>query len=135
MRSPPNRPVWLAVLVVGLIAAGWVIYDREAENVSWERGHALTGGDPHRGAARFAAYGCGACHSVSGVPGATGHVGPPLDGIGSRAIIAGELENRPDNLMRWIMNPQSVEPGVDMPNLGVSPADARDIAAFLYTRT
>jgi cytochrome c1 len=34
----------------------------------------------------------------------------------------------------WIQDPQHVAPGTDMPNLGVSGGDARDITAFLYTR-
>ena len=62
-------------------------------------------------------------------------VGPPLDTIGKRAIIAGRLSNTPDNLERWIATPQSVSPGTAMPNLGVKPDQARDIATFLYTRS
>ena len=55
--------------------------------------------------------------------------------FGARAIIGGRLENRPANLIRWISNPQAVAPGTAMPNLNVKPADARDIAAFLYTNS
>ena len=65
---------------------------------------------------------------------ASGAVGPPLDGIAARAIIAGKLDNRPDNLERWIRDPQAVNPGTAMPDLDVGRRDARDIAAFLYTR-
>jgi cytochrome c1 len=50
-------------------------------------------------------------------------------------MIAGKLSNTPDNVEQWIRNPQSVTPGTDMPNLNVSERDARDITAFLYTRT
>jgi cytochrome c1 len=50
-----------------------------------------------------------------------------------RSYIAGQLVNSPDNLVRWIMDPQGVEPGTAMPNLGVVPVVARDMAAYLYT--
>jgi cytochrome c2 len=72
---------------------------------------------------------------LGGIPQAHGSVGPPLDGIGGRAIVGGKLENKPDNLEMWLQNPQKVTPGTAMPNLGVTPADSRDLAALLYTRT
>ncbi|MDQ4088603.1 MAG: cytochrome c [Pseudomonadota bacterium] len=99
------------------------------------RAEAITGGNVDRGKRLFSAYGCGGCHSLTGVPQARGLVGPTLDGIGSRAILAGRLENKPENLMRWIGDPQSVAPGTAMPRLGVREQDQRDIAAFLYDRS
>ncbi len=77
-------------------------------------------------------YGCGACHSIPGVPGANGTVGPPLDHFYEHMYIAGRLTNTEDNLVTWIRNPQQVIPGDAMPNMGVSESDARDIAAYLY---
>lgn len=91
------------------------------------------GGDPTRGRQLIAQYGCASCHTVPGAPGANGLVGPPLTRFGARSYIAGELPNNADNLQRWIRNPQSVEPGTAMPNLGVTAPDAKDIAAYLYT--
>jgi cytochrome c2 len=99
------------------------------------RAEAITGGRVDRGERAFTRYGCGSCHQVAGVPQADGRVGPPLDGIAGRAIIAGRLENEPRNLSRWIEHPQQVNPGTAMPELSVTPGDARDIAAFLYTRS
>ena len=93
----------------------------------------LTGGDPDRGRHAIRSYGCGTCHSIRGVPGADGLVGPPLDGIGARAYVAGVLTNTPANLVRWIRQPREVDPLTAMPDVGVSVPDARDIAAFLYT--
>lgn len=90
-------------------------------------------GDPEQGKQALARYGCGACHTVAGVPGARGLVGPPLTGIGERAYIAGVLANTPNNMVIWIMNPQVIVPGNAMPNLDVSEADARDMVAYLYT--
>jgi cytochrome c1 len=60
-------------------------------------------------------------------------VGPPLDFFSRRTMIAGELPNTPDNLVRWIENPPSVEAGTAMPKLGLSDEQARDVAAYLYT--
>ena len=86
-----------------------------------------------RGKQRIQAYGCGSCHQIPGIDGATGMVGPSLEGFAKRTFIAGQLPNTNDSLVRWIMVPQSVSPGNAMPNLGVSERDARDIAAYLAT--
>ncbi|MEU5942989.1 c-type cytochrome [Micromonospora sp. NPDC047548] len=90
-------------------------------------------GRPARGAALIAQYGCGSCHTIPGIDRANGLVGPPLTRFGARSYIAGSLVNNGDNLRHWIADPQSVEPGTAMPNLGVSPIDAQDIAAYLFT--
>ena len=50
-----------------------------------------------------------------------------------RAYIAGQLPNQPENLIRWLVDPQAIEPGTAMPDLDVTPELARDIAAYLYT--
>ncbi len=88
-------------------------------------------GSPGRGAQLINSYGCATCHTVPGVRGADGTVGPPLTKFGLRSYIAGELPNSEDNLVRWIQDPQDVEPGTAMPDLGVTEADATDIAAYL----
>jgi cytochrome c len=93
----------------------------------------LTRGEPSRGREAIARYGCGACHTVPGVDGASGLVGPPLNNIGSRTILAGQLPNTPENMILWIRQPQQVESNTQMPNLHVTPRDARDMAAYLYT--
>lgn len=90
-------------------------------------------GDPERGARLIQEYGCAACHTVPGVRGADGKVGPPLTEFGTRSFIAGNLRNNGENLQRWIRDPQEVEPGTAMPDLGVKPLDAKDIAAYLFT--
>ena len=48
-------------------------------------------------------------------------------------MIAGMLPNTPDNLVLWLQRPQSVVPGNGMPDMGLSPRQAHDIAAYLYT--
>ena len=94
---------------------------------------AITGGDPSRGPDLLRKYGCQSCHTIPGVIGANGLVGPPLAGIASRSYIAGVLPNAPDNMLRWIRDPRGVDSLTAMPNTGVTPSDARHIAAYLYT--
>lgn len=135
VHAPPAStgplPLWagaLALLVgsVALGACGHGAADAEAR--------ALTGGTPARGAAAIRAYGCGSCHTIPGIPGADALVGPPLQGLVRRAYVGGVLPNTPDNLVRWIRHPRQVSPRTAMPELGVTAADARDIAAYLYSR-
>jgi cytochrome c2 len=90
-------------------------------------------GDPKHGADLVRNYGCGGCHTIPGIAGADGNVGPPLNRVGTRTYIAGFLHNSPDNMAFWIENPQKVLPGNAMPQMGIPAADARDIAAFLST--
>ena len=90
-------------------------------------------GDAKRGADLVKNYHCGGCHDIPGIAGADGNVGPPLHRIGTRTYIAGFLQNSPDNMAFWIQDPQKVLPGNAMPQMGIPPDQARDIAAFLYT--
>jgi cytochrome c2 len=95
---------------------------------------ALTqGGDAARGRELIRSYGCGSCHTIPHVRGAVAIVGPNLQGIASRAYIAGVVPNQPEYMMQWIMNPPSIDSKTAMPNLHVTARDARDIAAYLYT--
>jgi len=93
----------------------------------------LTGGDPDRGVNAIGRYGCGSCHTIPGIRGATALVGPPLTRVASRSYLAGEIQNTPANMVRWIQHPQKIEKGTVMPEMGVTETDARDIAAYLYT--
>jgi cytochrome c2 len=93
----------------------------------------LTGGDPDRGVNAIGRYGCGSCHTIPGIRGANALVGPPLNRIARRSYLAGEVQNTPANMVRWIQHPQRIEKGTVMPEMGVTENDARDIAAYLYT--
>ncbi len=92
----------------------------------------VPGGDPGIGAELIAQFGCGSCHTIPGIREADGNVGPPLTDFAERQIIAGQVPNNADNLIQWIMDPQSIEPGTAMPNLSVTEEQARDIAAYLF---
>ena len=136
MRSISSK-AFFAILapLVFLIALIGIAYEYQHQRARM-REHAATevGGDPSRGEAMFIQYGCGSCHALKNVRTATGMVGPPLDGIALRMIIAGHLANNPTNMESWIRDPQHVSPGTAMPDLNVGAQDARDITAFLYTR-
>jgi cytochrome c len=120
-----------------LAAVGWVLlvcacHSSDARSVTMMAGdpdHA----DAETGARLAWAYGCGTCHVIPGVVGADAEIGPPLSGWSRRSYIAGTLPNEPDELVRWIVDPQMVEPYTAMPDLGVTEGQARHIAAYLYT--
>jgi cytochrome c2 len=132
--SPKAGAALLGAIVVVAVAGG-ILADTIDERTDIRAAAAnATGGDPLRGEAMFIQYGCGSCHGLKHVRTASGTIGPPLDGIAVRAIVAGKLSNNPANLERWIRDPQGVTPGTAMPDLHVGEGDARDIAAFLYTR-
>ncbi|HEX5042505.1 MAG TPA: c-type cytochrome [Candidatus Polarisedimenticolaceae bacterium] len=92
-----------------------------------------TGGRADRGRAVIGSSRCGTCHVIPGVRGARGTLAPPLTAFALRAWVGGELPNTPENVVRWIESPRSVEPGTAMPDLGLDEQQARDVAAYLYT--
>lgn len=93
----------------------------------------VAGGSAQLGQKLIAQYQCGACHAIPGVPAATSQAGPALAGFGRRSYIAGGIPNFPAPLTQWLVDPPAMKPGTMMPNVGVSPADARHMAAYLYT--
>lgn len=93
---------------------------------------AIVAGNPERGRALIRSNGCSSCHIIPGVSGADGLVGPPLTHMGRRIYIAGVRRNTPANMEAWLENPQAIVPGNVMPNMGLTPADAQDITAYLY---
>lgn len=90
-------------------------------------------GDAQRGKLLIERYHCGRCHTIPGVAAARGKLVAPLARFGLRSYIAGTVPNDPQHLARWIQDPRSIDPSTSMPDMGVSPADARDIASYLGT--
>ncbi len=69
------------------------------------------------GEAVFNAGGCIGCHAMVGtaLAGVLATKGPNLTHVGSRStIVAGLLQNTPENLAKWLSNPDSVKSGVLM---------------------
>ena len=93
----------------------------------------LVGGEPELGRALIGSYGCGTCHTIEGIPGARGRVGPILDDYATRSMLAGIVPNTPPILVAWLMDPPAIAPRTAMPAMGISEAEARHIAAYLYS--
>lgn len=114
------------MLLVGMLVLSACQGDaREPEEVP--------GGDPEAGKELIIAYDCGACHNIPGVEGADGRTAPGLHVWPNRAFVAGRLDNNPENVIRFIKDPQEVRPGIDMPDLGLTEEEARHITAYLFT--
>jgi cytochrome c oxidase subunit 2 len=74
---------------------------------------------------------CAMCHTISGT-GAGGTVGPNLTHLASRrTIAAGTLPNTTGNLAGWILDPQSLKPGVKMPPSQLDPQQLRALLSYL----
>jgi cytochrome c len=131
-------PVWPLLAVMALIiavAVGWAAakaWETRQQNIKVAQ--ALTGGDRTQAPALVTRYGCGGCHTISGIPGATGKVAPPLSDLRQRVYIGGVLPNTAPNLIDWIVDPRRFSPRTAMPVTGISKEEARDIAAYLYAQ-
>lgn len=121
-------------VLLGLVSALLVLTVNGCDAGHAKRAYGLSSvGNSRHGKELIASYGCGACHLIPGVHAARGMVGPPLIYLSQRTMIAGEVPNTPENLVRWIENPKNIEPKTAMPNLGLTEDQAYDIAAYLYT--
>jgi len=89
--------------------------------------------DAQRGRDVFLASTCAMCHAVSGTT-ASARKAPDLTHLASRSTLAaGTLPNKPENLARWIEDPQRYKPGVNMPPHALPPQDAQALVAWLGT--
>jgi len=76
---------------------------------------------------------CINCHTVAGTV-ATGRFGPDLTHLASRDTIAsGPIQNTPENLRKWVGDPNSMKPGVLMPSMHLNDHDLDVITAYLTT--
>jgi cytochrome c len=117
------------LVIIASAAAAWSSR-REAQRVA----RTITGGDASRAPDIIRRHGCAGCHTIPGIPGADGQVGPPLSGLIHRLYIGGVTTNSPEHLIQWIVSPQAFSPRSAMPATGISEAEARDVAAYLYAR-
>ena len=92
---------------------------------------APTDATAQRGQQIFQQQACGNCHAIRGTS-AAGGIAPDLTHIGSRTTLAaGALTNTPENLQRWLRDPQRIKPGANMPSFKLSDADAQALTAYL----
>ena len=84
------------------------------------------------GKALYARSACVGCHTIRGV--SAGVVGPDLTHFGSRkTLAAGILPNTLGNVAAFVRDPAAIKPGVKMPTLGLTEAQARAVAAYLLS--
>jgi cytochrome c oxidase subunit II len=91
--------------------------------------------DPAASAGRstFLAQSCVNCHRVRGTP-AQGRYAPDLTHLMARQTLAsGMVENTPENLRRWVDDPQKIKPGCLMPAFGLSDRERDDLVRYLLT--
>lgn len=121
--APLSRATSLTLLALAGLAAGGGDAAPPLEPVAR--------GNPARGLRLLTQYQCGSCHAIPGVPAARGIHGPTLQAFGKRSYIAGRVPNFPETLAQWMVAPASLVPDTSMPSMGVSPEDARHMAAYL----
>jgi cytochrome c oxidase subunit 2 len=118
--------------------AFYVIADPPAQFQSWLASQRKPAAMPTdsvaaRGLQVFLGAHCPMCHSIAGVS-AYGTVGPNLTHLASRrTIAAGTLANTRGNLGGWILNPQSIKPGNQMPPGQLEPRDLQALLSYLET--
>jgi cytochrome c oxidase subunit 2 len=80
----------------------------------------------------FLTSGCGACHTIRGIP-ADGQLGPDLTHVGGRvSLAAGILPNNIGTIAGWIADTQTIKPGNLMPSFNIfSGSELRALAAYL----
>jgi len=78
---------------------------------------------------------CVNCHTVTDTTNPRdSKFGPDLTHLMSRdTIAAGAAPNTPENLRRWIENPDSLKPGSLMPAMGLAPHEIEALVAYLET--
>jgi cytochrome c len=121
-----------AVVFVLTAATGATLWRERHRSESIAR--AMAGGNPERAPELIRRYGCAGCHTISGIPGGDGQVGGSLKDMRQRVYVGGVVVNSPDNLIRWIVSPQTFSPRSAMPATGISEMEARDVATYLYSR-
>ena len=134
-----EHPIWFYGKFLGLLGIVSLMVTFNFLTKGFHRPHRQTvwqvpGAQPQRGPQLIKAYGCSACHVIPSSS-AQPRIGPSLEELPHQLYLAGKLPNTPDNLIRWIQEPEAIRPGTAMPNLHVGPEDARDLAAYLFAPT
>jgi len=113
-----------------------VVADKPDDYARWRaeqlQPHAVPppGSEAARGETAFVTR-CGGCHRVRGTL-AGGVLGPDLTHLAERGTLAaGSLPNKPAYLSAWILEPQRIKPGTQMPALPLSGPELQAIRTFL----
>lgn len=83
------------------------------------------------GAELFRTRTCASCHAVEGTA-RRPDVAPNLAHLRDRETLgAGVIQNTPENLARWLQDPQAIKPGSLMPNLNLTDEQVASLVAYL----
>jgi cytochrome c oxidase subunit 2 len=78
---------------------------------------------------------CPMCHTVSGTE-ANAQAGPDLTHLASRrTLAAGTIPNSRGHLAGWVLNPQAIKPGANMPPHSLPADDLNALLAYLQSLT
>jgi cytochrome c oxidase subunit 2 len=86
-----------------------------------------------QGSEIFMTRSCAMCHAIDGTSAGASN-GPDLTHLASRrTIAAGTLANTRGNLAGWIVDPQTIKPGANMPPNMLAPKELDALLAYLET--
>lgn len=118
---------WMRIRVIAHTPEDFAAWEQTQQRTPAEATEALatTGRD------LFQQKTCANCHTIEGTV-AQANIGPNLTHLGSReTLLTGLLDNTPENLRRWLNDPQAVKPGSHMPNFLFTPDELDALVAYL----
>jgi len=111
-----------------------VIAEPNKDFLAWvEAQRKPANGDPRvaEGKLTFESLSCVNCHTVRGTT-ANGVFGPDLTHLMSRqTLAAGVVLNTPENLRRWVDDPQALKPGCFMPSMKLTNQQLTQVVSYL----
>jgi cytochrome c oxidase subunit 2 len=115
-----------------------IVAQSQAEFDAWEKAQLQPavmpkGSSATNGFALFQNTICASCHAINGTA-ARSQVGPDLTHFASRRQLgAGITDNTPENLHRWLLDPQRVKPGVKMPDFKFTDEQVTQLVDYFET--
>jgi cytochrome c oxidase subunit 2 len=115
-----------------------MVAEPQEEFQKWEQAQLLPPPAPssdnaQKGLALFEQMSCVNCHTIKGTI-ASATVGPDLTHFASRKQLgAGIAANTPENLRRWLRDPQQVKVGVKMPDFKFNDEQVAQLADYIET--
>jgi cytochrome c oxidase subunit 2 len=115
-----------------------IVAEPDAEFETWQQAQLRPAATPAGDAATqghdlFMRSTCVNCHAINGTL-AKGSVAPDLTHFASRKRLgSGVADNTPENLRRWLANPQQFKPGVKMPDYHFTDEQLTQLVAYFQT--
>jgi cytochrome c oxidase subunit II len=115
-----------------------IIAETPDQFLAWQQQQLVSAKDPTdeataRGRQVFLTHSCVMCHTISGTD-AGSKVGPDLTHLASRhTIAAGTLPNTSGALAGWILDPQRLKPGTQMPPNALSGDELQSLVSYLQS--